>query len=192
MDRRGPLSYTFVLSVSDGHKKAKIVTFIINDLIKADKTDSANRFANFEKILPIIHAKIDKLSAKFDAPIVWLRLEWLHQATFTTWADLQQDLKRFKRNYYRSGIAFEGIREPWLLLTETELNANACLYAGNTVAHAQVNTTNLDVYFKARHGSIQLPNLRDDLSVISFNTAGMFLDVAKAVLIDIGPLKPPS
>ncbi|MGP5066696.1 Mur ligase family protein [Psychrobacter alimentarius] len=167
---------TFVLSISDGYKKAKTVTFIVDDLIKADKTDSANRFTSFEKILPIIHAKVDKLSAKFDAPIVWLRLEWLHQATFTTWADLQQDLKRFKRNYYRSGIAFEGMREPWLLLTETELNANACLYAGNTVAHAQVNTTNLDVYFKARHGSSQLPNLRDDLSVISFNTAGMFLD----------------
>ncbi|WP_201512583.1 Mur ligase family protein [Psychrobacter alimentarius] len=167
---------TFVLSISDGYKKARTVTFIINDLIKADKTDSVNRFADFEKILPIIHAKIDKLSAKFDAPIVWLRLEWLHQATFTTWTDLQQDLKRFKRNYYRSGIAFEGIREPWLLLTEMELNANACLYAGNTVAHAQVNNTNLDVYFKARHGSSQIPNFRDDLPVISFNTTGVFLD----------------
>jgi len=174
--RTDTLPYTFVLSVSDGHKKAKTVTFIINDLIQADKTDSANRFADFEKILPIIHAKIDKLSSKFDAPIVWLRLEWLHQATLTTWADLQQDLKRFKRNYYRSGIAFEGMREPWLLLTETELNANACLYAGNTVAHAQVNTTNLDVYFKARHGSSQLPNFREDLVVISFNTAGVFID----------------
>ncbi|WP_201510140.1 Mur ligase family protein [Psychrobacter alimentarius] len=167
---------TFVLSISDGYKKAKTVTFIVDDLIKADKTDSANRFADFEKILPIIHAKVDKLSAKFDAPIVWLRLEWLHQATFTTWTDLQQDLKRFKRNYYRSGIAFEGIREPWLLLTEMELNANACLYAGNTVAHAQVNNTNLDVYFKARHGSSQIPNFRDDLPVISFKTAGVFLD----------------
>lgn len=174
--RTDTLPYTFVLSVSDGYKKAKTVTFIFDDFIKACKIHGANRFTDFEKILPIIYAKIDKLSAKFDTPMVWLRLEWLHQATFTTWADLQQDLKRFKRNYYRSGIAFEGIREPWLLLTETELNANACLYAGNTVAHAQVNTTNLDVYFKARHGSSQIPNFCDDLPVISFNTAGVFLD----------------
>ena len=65
---------TFVLSISDGYKKAKTVTFIVDDLIKADKTDSANRFTSFEKILPIIHAKVDKLSAKFDAPMVWLRL----------------------------------------------------------------------------------------------------------------------
>ena len=170
------LPYIFVLSVSDGHKKAKTVTFIMEQLMKIGEDDGTNGFAYFEKILPTIREKMDKLSAKFDAPIVWLRLEWLHQATFTTWASLQQDLKSFKRNYYRSGIAFEGLREPWLLLTEMELNANACFYAGNTVAHAQVNTNNLDVYFKVRHGSSQIPDFRDDLPVISFNTAGIFLD----------------
>ncbi|MEN6670024.1 UDP-N-acetylmuramoyl-tripeptide--D-alanyl-D-alanine ligase [Psychrobacter sp. B38] len=169
---------TFALSASDGYKKAKTVTFILDDLKTVSDANGFSDidFADFKKILPIIHAKIDKLSAKFDAPIVWLRLEWLHQATFTTWAGLQQTLKRFKRNYYRSGIAFEGIREPWLLLTEMELNANACLYAGNTVAHAEVNNNNLNVYFKARHGSSQIPDFRDDLPVISFNTAGIFID----------------
>ena len=44
------------------------------------------------------------------------------------------------------------------------------------MAHAQVNNTNLDVYFKARHGSSQIPYFREDLVVISFNTAGVFLD----------------
>lgn len=170
------LPYTFVLSVSDGHKKAKTVTFIMEELIERGEDKDTNDFADFEKIIPVIYAKMDKLSEKFDAPIAWLRLEWLNQASLTTWASLQQSLKGFKRNYYRSGIAFAGIREPWLLLTEMELNANACLYAGNTVAHAKVNTNNLSVYFKARHGSSQLPNFYDDLPVISFNTAGIFLD----------------
>ena len=112
------LPCTFVLSVSDGHKKAKVVTFIIDDLLKIKEADNTSNFSNFEKILPVIIAKIDTLSEKFDAPIAWLRLEWLNQASLTTWSNFQQSLKGFKRNYYRSGIAFEGVREPWLLLTE--------------------------------------------------------------------------
>ena len=170
------LANTFILSVSDSHKKAKVVTFVIDDLIKLDKIDCISNFSDFEKILPEIIVKIDKLSEKFDAPIVWLRLEWLNQASLTTWSNFQQSLKGFKRNYYRSGVAFEGVREPWLLLTEMELNANACLYMGNTVSHAGVNTNNLNVYLKARHGSSQMPEFSDDLPVISFNTAGVFID----------------
>lgn len=183
------LPSTFVLSVSDGHKKARTVTFIVDDLVKITEVDGVNGFVNFEKILPIIHAKMEKLSAKFDAPIAWVRLEWLNQASFTTWASFQQSLKGFKRNYYRSGIAFAGIREPWLLLTEMELNANACLYAGNTVTHAEVNPNNLNVYFKARHGSSQIPDFFDDLPVISFNTAGIFIDGETGVChnLDIRP-----
>jgi len=170
------LPCTLILSVSDGHKKAKVVTFAIDELMKLEEADSINNFSNFEKILPMIMTKIDKLSEKFDAPISWLRLEWLNQASLTTWSNFQQSLKGFKRNYYRSGIAFTGVREPWLLLTEMELNANACLYMGNTVSHAGVNTNNLNVYLKARHGSSQIPNFHDDLPIISFNTAGVFID----------------
>jgi len=171
------LANTFVLSVSDGCKKAKTITFITKNLANIDKIGSTSDFSDFEKILPEIMVKIDKLSEKFDTPIAWLRLEWLNQATLTTWSDFQQSLKGFKRNYYRSGIAFEGIREPWLLLTEMELNANACLYIGNTVSHAGVNTNNLNVYLKARHGSSQIPNFHDDLPTVSFNTAGVFINI---------------
>ena len=183
------LPNTFVLSVSDGHKKAKTVTFIVDDLVQIHAADSVNSVANFEQIIPLISAHIDKLSSKFAAPIAWLRLEWLHQASSTTWLSLQQSLKEFKRNYYRSGIAFEGIREPWLLLTEMELNANACLYNGNTISHAEVNTNNLTTYFRARHGSSQIPNFTDDLPIVSFNTAGIFIDgdTGKCYDLDIQP-----
>lgn len=183
------LPNTFILSVSDGHKKAKTVHFIVDDLVQGHESDSTNSLGNFEKIIPLIIAQIDKLSLKFEAPLAWLRLEWLYQASPTTWLSLQQSLKGFKRNYYRSGIAFEGVREPWLLLTEMELNANACLYNGNTVPCAEVNTNNLTTYFRARHGSSQTPNFSEDLSVISFNTAGIFLDgdTGKCYDLDIEP-----
>lgn len=170
------LPNTFVLSVSDGITKAKVVSFIIDDLVTTFDSEAMHNYANFEKTLPILIEKINKLSAKFASPLIWLRLEWIMQASSTTWRKLQQDLKRFKRNYYRSGVAFIGVREPWLLVTEMELNANACLYAGNTVSHAKVNTSNLQVYLKARHGSSQIPTFTDDLPLIRFNSAGVFID----------------
>ncbi|WP_227679598.1 Mur ligase family protein, partial [Psychrobacter sp. Pi2-51] len=170
------LTSTFIISVSDGHKKAKTVSFVVKSLSNTNETNSVYSLADFEVLLPLVAEKLEKLSQKFDAPIIWLRFEWLNQASLTTWSSFQQSLKGFKRNYYRSGIAFEGVREPWLLLTEMELNANACLYMGNTVSHAGVNVKNLNVYVKARHGSSQIPTFHDDLAVISFNTAGVFID----------------
>lgn len=170
------LTSTFIISVSDGHKKAKTVSFVVKSLSNTNETNSVYSLADFEVLLPLVAEKLEKLSQKFDAPIIWLRFEWLNQASLTTWSSFQQSLKGFKRNYYRSGIAFEGVREPWLLLTEMELNANACLYMGNTVSHAGVNVKNLNVYVKARHGSSQIPIFSDDLAVISFNTAGVFID----------------
>lgn len=170
------LPNTFVLSVSDGYTRAKTVTFFIDGLVNINEASRIKDFADFKKILPIIIAKITNLSSKFEAPIAWLRLEWINQAALTTWSSFEQYLKSFKRNYYRSGIAFEGVREPWLLLTEMELNANACLYLGNTVAHAGVNIHNLTTYIRARHGSSQMPDFSDDLSIVSFNTAGIFID----------------
>lgn len=181
------LPNTFILSVSDGHKRAKTISFIMKDLLTVEGlenndgsakfiTNSSDRFANFEKIITVVIAKIEKLSVKFTGSITWLRLEWITQASSTTWKEFQQDLRKFKRNYYRSGIAFTGIREPWLLLSEMEMNANACLYMGNSISHAGVNTTNFNRYFIARHGVSQLPAFNDDLAVINFNTAGIFID----------------
>lgn len=170
------LPNTFVLSVSDGYTRAKTVTFFIDVLVNINEASRINDFADFKKILPIIIAKITNLSSKFEAPIAWLRLEWINQAALTTWSRFEQYLKSFKRNYYRSGVAFEGVREPWLLLTEMELNANACLYLGNAVAHAGINIHNLTTYVRARHGSSQMPDFSDDLPIVSFNTAGIFID----------------
>ncbi len=72
-------------------------------------------------------------------------------------------------------MAFEGKREARLLLSEMELNANACLYGGHQVGHAQINQAHLERYFKARHGSSQMPSFADGMPMWSFATAGVFL-----------------
>lgn len=179
------LSRTFVLSVSDGYRKAKTISFVFD--VSETVADSAiiNNYTDFKKILPILIEKINNLSTKFTKPLAWLRLEWVTQVSPTTWIEFQDNLRKFKRNYYRSGIAFIGVREPWLLLTEMELNANACLYAGNTVTHAKVNMNNLNVYLRARHGSSQIPSFSDNLPLISFNTAGVFFDIETSEHYDL-------
>lgn len=168
---------TFILSLSDGLTRAKTVSFTLDGIFKANNDTGIKNSQDFEKAKLVFYEYIHRLASKFTQPIIWLRIEWVTDIKAMTWAAFQQQLTRYKRNYYRSGIAFKGKRQPWLLLTEMELNANACLYVGNQTAHAGVNITNLTTYLKARHGSSQIPVFTDDLPVLTFNTAGVFIDV---------------
>lgn len=178
---QGELSNVIILSVSDRVNRARVKTLWL---------PLANRPS---MLLPdhwdIITSALEQLTLKFDNPITDIRIEWVTSQRKLTWAALKTELKQFKRNYYRSGIALEGKREPWLLLTEMELNANACLYLSNKIGHAGVNDKNLKRYLKARHGSSQIPEFKDDLTVIVFNTAGVYIDCTedKLYLLDAQP-----
>lgn len=156
-----PLSGYWLLSATDGEKRAKTVSFQTALIEPAD-----------------LAARLKKMANKFELPLKWLRLEWVTTSQETTWQALQQEFKKYKRNYFRSGIAFEGKKEPWLLCSEMELNAYACLYQGVDVAVAQVNEKNLQSYLKARHGSSQMPDFADNMKVLTFMTDGVFVDLA--------------
>ncbi|WGE88962.1 UDP-N-acetylmuramoyl-tripeptide--D-alanyl-D-alanine ligase [Actinobacillus arthritidis] len=168
------LRNTFILSATDGLERAKVITFVANLL---DMSDS-----EWHKLFA---QKLAKLQEKFPRPLKWIRLEWVTESSLHNWGDFKQILKNYKRNYFRAGIAFEGKREPWLLLTETELNANACLYPAGEIGHAMVNQHNLEIYFKARHGSSQIPLFNDDLTLCMFKTAGFFFDLASGETCEI-------
>ncbi|MDH2998754.1 hypothetical protein A1D22_02810 [Pasteurellaceae bacterium LFhippo2] len=160
------LKNTFILSATDGNKRAKVHTFI---------ADLASLSYSEWQIL--FQQKLEKLQESFEQPLKWMRLEWTTNVQSTSWHTLQKVFFRYKRNYFRSGIAFEGKREPWLLLTESELHANACLYGGAEEPLTVANIKNLQRYFKARHGSSQLPDFHQDLPMRTFQTAGVFLDL---------------
>ncbi|MCW9710837.1 UDP-N-acetylmuramoyl-tripeptide--D-alanyl-D-alanine ligase [Avibacterium sp. 21-586] len=168
-DASNPLSQVIILSVSDGMVRAKVKTLWLD--ISALSADG---------LADKVQANISLLQNKFEHPIKYIRLEWVLNANLTVWDKFNNNLSRYKRNYFRAGIAFEGKREPWLLLTEMELNANACLYSGAEVTSACVNQDNLVRYIKARHGSSQMPDFVSDEKVIVFQTAGFFIDVENA------------
>ncbi|MDX5976778.1 UDP-N-acetylmuramoyl-tripeptide--D-alanyl-D-alanine ligase [Vreelandella alkaliphila] len=158
-----------LISASDGYERAQVTSVQLDlDNLQA---------GNWAAIIPTLKQALERLERKFPHPLVWWRLEWPFAVREWHWKALKQEVKRYKRNYFRSGLAFVGKKLPRLLLTEMELNANACLYAGNQVAHADVNQAHLERYIKARHGSSQMPDFADNMPAWSFSTAGVFVDV---------------
>lgn len=105
----------------------------------------------------------------------WLRIDWVDTVEATDWVRLRSALGDTKRNYFRYGIAFDLDFRHALL--EQELNANAVLYAGNTVTNAQLNPGNLAVYARLRFGT-ELPLPADDADVLVFSTSALFCDGA--------------
>lgn len=162
-------SQVMLISVSDGYKRAQVMSVQL-DL-------SSLQEGNWAALLPTLKQALTRLERKFSHPLVWCRLEWPFAVREWQWQALKQEMKRYKRSYFRRGLAFTGKRSPHLLLTEMELNANACLYAGGHVEHAEVNQHHLERYIKARHGSSQMPGFADNMPVWSFSTTGIFVDV---------------
>jgi len=159
-----------LVSVSDGCQRAQVAT------VSLDVASLEN--GRWSALWPILLQVVNRLQYKFQHPLVWCRVEWPFAVREWRWGGFKQELKRYKRSYFRSGLAFEGKREPRLLLSEMELNANACLYAGHQVGHADIHQAHLKRYFKARHGSSQMPSFADDMLVWSFSTAGVFVDLS--------------
>ncbi|MCM0752518.1 hypothetical protein DEA98_19150 [Brucella pseudogrignonensis] len=65
-------------------------------------------------------------------------------------AELIERLKQIKRNYFRYGISLDARFQTAFL--ETELNGNAMLYGGPSVATATLNEANFNRYAKRARG----------------------------------------
>ncbi|STZ09807.1 Uncharacterised protein [Moraxella caviae] len=169
-----------LISLGNGEKRAKSasVFFDANEL-QAD---------DWQAVGEKISQKITALSRHFDEPVCWLKVEWVVSEQHTTWGNLPNELAKYKRNYFRSGIAFRGITSPYLMATEMELNSHAALYQGADKALAGINQANLEKYIKARFSSKQMPQFADGLPVITFTTAGVFLDTSTQTCVPLSTL----
>lgn len=160
-----PLSGIFLLSVSDGFRRAKTVQIQFDGDLQKNSD-----------FYPLVEQQIEQLQAKFFNPLKWAKLEWVKSSTPKTLVELRKELKNYKRNYFRSGIAFLHADE-WLLLPESELNANACLYGGADEPLAQWNANNIRVYLTQRFGEDLSESLNQSSQLYTFITAGLFFDV---------------
>ncbi len=104
----------------------------------------------------------------------WLRVEWVVHAEPIDRPALDARLQGTKRNYFREGLAFDdGFR---LALTEQELNGHAVLVGGSTVAHAQLNESNLATCAQSRFGKAWTGMPSQPWH--TFRTAGVFVDAS--------------
>ncbi|MFC0269295.1 UDP-N-acetylmuramoyl-tripeptide--D-alanyl-D-alanine ligase [Kushneria aurantia] len=170
--RQDAFSRLMLLSVSDGYERARVATVQLDpDALHAGR---------WAALLPVVEKALARLAGKFNHPLLWCRLEWPFAVREWQWQPLQDEIQRYKRNYFRSGLAFRGKDTSLLLLGEMELNANACLYPGGRIAHARVNQPRLEGYIRARHGSSRMPSFAEEMPAWSFSTEGVFLEVSEA------------
>ncbi|MGR3808579.1 UDP-N-acetylmuramoyl-tripeptide--D-alanyl-D-alanine ligase [Pasteurella testudinis] len=164
----GEFADTLIISLSSGEKRAKCASLFF------DKDELTS--GDWQVVKTRIENKISALAKHFEQPLKWLKVEWVISESAMKWAELQQELRKYKRNYFRSGIAFKGVTSPWLMATEMELNAHAALYLGADKPLAGINQANLERYLKGRFSSKQMPDFKDDMPVKVFVTTGVFLD----------------
>ncbi|WP_244467880.1 UDP-N-acetylmuramoyl-tripeptide--D-alanyl-D-alanine ligase [Nitratireductor soli] len=106
----------------------------------------------------------------------WLRIDWVERAERTNWQRLRALLAKTKRNYFRYGLALDPDLQ--VAFTEMELNANAALYGGNTMAHAVFNQKNFFTYAHVKYPDLESTTFDDDAEVYLLSTRGVFCDEA--------------
>lgn len=164
-------NYNLFFSISDGEQRAQVVN------VTADTIETA-----WEKGAKEIQA----LAKKQKIQPCWLRVDWVKEVKEYTWQGMKQLLNQTKRNYFRYGIALDSNLQHAFL--EQELNANAMLYMGSKIPHAQLNEKNFAIYAQKRyHKNIPL-SFSDEQTVYRLTTQGVFCgDKQKPVLLhDIG------
>ncbi|MCO7597221.1 MULTISPECIES: Mur ligase family protein [Pseudomonas] len=162
-----PPACTLFFSLSDSSQRAKVF-HVTADSFETAWSQALSKF-------PALQASPGQ--GQPSGPL-WLRVERAVNLTTLTWAQLQERLKRHKRNYFRYGIAFDQGLE--IALTEQEINANAILYGGSSIPCASFNLGNFSVYVKKRFaGSPALAAARyaqahPEAPVYLFQTQGVF------------------
>lgn len=102
----------------------------------------------------------------------WLKVDWVEEVKTYTWGTLKEELKRHKRNYYRFGLALDKNLEYSFL--EQELNANATLYLGGKIAHADLNEKNFRRFAGQKYGKKVPLDFSDDVQVYRLRHQGIF------------------
>lgn len=156
--------HTLFLSFSDGQRRAAVVHA---------------SGADFEVLWSELSAACQRLAARRDMQVCWLRADWVTQAQSLDWKTLRASLKVFKRNYFRYGLALDANFHRAFL--EGELNGNAMLYGGSQVSHALLNEKNFKLYAGRRFPGL-VPDFADDAPVYMLTTEGLFCDPDTAPL----------
>lgn len=106
-----------------------------------------------------------------------LRIDWIDSVQQLVWGELEGLLKQNKRNYFMHGISLDaGLNQVFL---QEELNANAMLYPGSAIGHAQLNPANFTLYAQRKFGKDCVPDFTPTTLVWLFTTQAAYSDLFK-------------
>lgn len=152
---------TLFFSLCDGAERAHVLHVSASDLTQAWQAGAA---------------RCMQIAKRRKRPFKWLRVEWVTTLEAITWEQFEQRLSNTRRTYFRQGLALDSQLKTAFL--EQELNANAMLYADNTIDHAQYHPRNFAAYAATRYGKRLSLSFTPDTPVYLFSTAALFCDEA--------------
>lgn len=152
--------FVLFMSVSDGDRRARVVTAAGNTLEQAWQ-------AGVRRLTGLM--RDEGIAGR------WIRVDWPVEAMPRTWRQVRALLGQTKRNYFRLGISLDAGFA--CAFTEQELNANAMLYGGNTIESAVLNERNFLTYAVQRFAGLRSIDFGDTRDVFLFRTEGVFCGV---------------
>lgn len=153
-------AYTLFFSISDGNQRAHVANTSADTLEQAWEQGAK---------------EVQSLAKRLKMQPVWLRVDWVKEIKEYNWQSMKQLLSQTKRNYFRFGLAMDDQLQ--FAFLEQELNANAALYMGSKVQHAQLNEKNFSIYANRRYGKKLQLDFSDDKAVYRLSTQGVFCDL---------------
>jgi len=130
---------------------------------------------NFLKAVQHLRQKAVQLVRKHHLDPQWIKLELVTNIQALSFQDLEQRIAKTRKNYFRSGIAFDD--EFRLAFLEQEINGNAMIRSVNK-GPLQLNEKNINHYLKL-HSSVISPFMKQRYihkQVYTFQTEALFMD----------------
>ncbi|SFO52562.1 hypothetical protein SAMN05443579_103585 [Variovorax sp. PDC80] len=154
------------LSACNGKERAHVVTV---------------RGRNFDEVWRRGAQLLQTWLRKQSTAPIWLRADVVHTVQAMHWKGLQQALLATKRNYFRSGIAFDA--DLSVAMLEQDIGAHAVLYDGK-FDEATPNAANLRLFGQHRYGRELSWPTDPQQPVWVFDTRAVFTDGKEAHRIE--------
>lgn len=157
------------LSIGNPNIRAKVHHVVETDLQKAIEKlrEKATLFVRKKHITP-----------------EWIKLDLVTDIQKIPFLELTKNIAKTRRNYFRSGIAFD--EEFRLTFLEQEINGNAMIRSVNK-GPLQLHDKNINRYLKTRY-SQTLPfmqQLYENKEVFTFQTKAVFLDRKEEKIVEL-------
>ena len=139
---------------------------------------------NLSKAVQQMRQKTVQLVRKHHLDPQWIKLDLVTNIQTLSFQDLEKQIAKTRKNYFRSGIAFDD--EFRLAFLEQEINGNAMIRSVNK-GPLQLNEKNINHYLK-HHSSVISPFMKQryiNKQVYTFQTEALFMNRNEEEILEL-------